>query len=559
MEQFWTIGEGTPSSCYSVEETARENHFLHTVTPNPNGRHIVRVSLKDNVLEQLGDNCSNAVRRDTTKLRVVFDASAKTPNGASLNDALMVDPIVQDLRSITMRSRRKKETLIADIRQMLHHLLVDPRNKPLQCIVLHSTPDTPLHIFKHRTVTASAHFLATRVLQQPSEGEQSSFLMSAEVLRMDFSVDEPKSMEEAIELREPLNRVYSNKQTTNTKTPTSEITRLTRGESRNMEAVLIKLVQQQKFLDEWTRLQQLQPVKSKFRLQWFAPFMSLDQLFRIGVRLTHAPQPYNIRSLHLKNLHAAQQLLLTLPRLWYWITGARSLTKNVVHQCIFCFKIRLKLVAQFMGELPAAGVTASRPSSATAVDYWGPTALRPPYRRAASSKAYIAVFVCFSTRAVHIELVTDLSTAKLIQALRRSVSHQSLCAVVYSVNGRNFLVADNEIQRLVRNQQHRQTVAQECATNGMQPLTPEYFSFGSALKAVPDSDVFEILFNRLTQWQQIQELLQNIWKKWHSGYLSTLQSSTVTISNSQLVLLNVGNCPPMIWPTANRRNTPRHR
>ncbi|XP_055631803.1 uncharacterized protein LOC129771794 [Toxorhynchites rutilus septentrionalis] len=437
-----------------------------------------------------------------------------------------------------------------------------------------------------------------------------------------------------------LNRVHNYKLTINTNNQTSEINPLSRDEIRNAEAALIRLVQQQEFPDEWKRLQQSQPIRPKSRLRWFAPFMSPERLIRIGGRLAHASQPYDskhqillpgshplsallVRSLHLKQLHAAPQLLLTILRLRYWITGARSLAKVVVHQCIICFKARPKLVEQFMGELPAARVTVNRPFSTTGVDYWGPITLRPPYRRAAPSKAYIAVFVCFSTRAVHIELVIEISTAKFIQALRRFVSRRGLCAEIYSDNGRNFLGADNEIQRLVRIQQHRQAVAQECASNGivwhfnppkashfgglweaairsaqehftralgthrlafdemltllaqiecclnsrpivpisddpsdMEPLTPDHFLVGSTLKTVPDSDVSEIPLNRLTQWQQTQKLLQNIWKRWHSEYLSTLQARTkwcrppVTISKGQLVLLKDENCPPMVWPIA---------
>ncbi|XP_065088783.1 uncharacterized protein LOC135710198 [Ochlerotatus camptorhynchus] len=55
----------------------------------------------------------------TTKLRVVFDASCKTPEGPSLNDALMVGPTVQqEIRSIIMRSRIRRTMVIADAKQM---------------------------------------------------------------------------------------------------------------------------------------------------------------------------------------------------------------------------------------------------------------------------------------------------------------------------------------------------------------------------------------------------------------------------------------------------------
>lgn len=118
-----------------------------------------------------------------------------------------------------------------------------------------------------------------------------------------------------------------------------------------------------------------------------------------------------------------------------------------------------------MAELPAARVTATRPFSVSGVDYWGPISLQPMHRRAAPRKAYVAVFVCFSTRAVHLELVMDLSTPKFLQALRRFVSRRGLCSDLYSDNGRNFVGAANELRKLLRNKEHQQAIAQECAKN----------------------------------------------------------------------------------------------
>lgn len=79
----------------------------------------------------------------------------------------------------------------------------------------------------------------------------------------------------------------------------------------------------------------------------------------------------------------------------------------------------------------------------------------------------MAVFVCFTTKAVHLELVADLSTAKFLQALRRFVSRRGLCAELYSDNGRNFVGASNELRRLVKSKEHTEAVAEACVENGI--------------------------------------------------------------------------------------------
>lgn len=63
--------------------------------------------------------CVTKEENFTTKLRVVFDASCKTPLGISLNDALMVGSVLQqDLFEIIVRFRTFKYDLIADIAKM---------------------------------------------------------------------------------------------------------------------------------------------------------------------------------------------------------------------------------------------------------------------------------------------------------------------------------------------------------------------------------------------------------------------------------------------------------
>ncbi|XP_055633862.1 uncharacterized protein LOC129774185 [Toxorhynchites rutilus septentrionalis] len=138
-----------------------------------------------------------------------------------------------------------------------------------------------------------------------------------------------------------------------------------------------------------------------------------------------------------------------------------------------------------MSELPASRVTAARPFSVSGVDYWGPILLKPVSRKAAPRKAYVAVFICFNTKTVHLELVPDLSTAKFIQALRRFVSQRGICSEIHSDNGRNFVGAANELRRLFRNEHHQQAVEQECMKNGIRWCfnPPKVSNFGGLWEA----------------------------------------------------------------------------
>lgn len=100
-----------------------------------------------------------------------------------------------------------------------------------------------------------------------------------------------------------------------------------------------------------------------------------------------------------------------------------------------------------MGNLPGPRVTPSRPFTHTGVDYAGPIRLRTSKGRGQKAyKAFIAVFVCLSTRAVHLEVASDYSTAAFMAAFRRFVSRRGLCRDLYSDCGTNFLGADNQLR-----------------------------------------------------------------------------------------------------------------
>ncbi|KAF2887346.1 hypothetical protein ILUMI_18827, partial [Ignelater luminosus] len=62
----------------------------------------------------------------TTKLRVVFDVSCKTPNQLSLNDNLMTGPTIQqDIFSISIQFRLVQYVVNADINKMYRQITVD--------------------------------------------------------------------------------------------------------------------------------------------------------------------------------------------------------------------------------------------------------------------------------------------------------------------------------------------------------------------------------------------------------------------------------------------------
>jgi len=82
------------------------------------------------------------------------------------------------------------------------------------------------------------------------------------------------------------------------------------------------------------------------------------------------------------------------------------------------------------------------------VDYAGPIFIKTSLRRNATvKKGYLCVFVCFSTCAVYIELVTGLTTEAFLNALKRFIRCRGICSdIVCNDNATNFVSTNNTQQ-----------------------------------------------------------------------------------------------------------------
>lgn len=227
--------------------------------------------------------------------------------------------------------------------------------------------------------------------------------------------------------------------------------------------VLIKLVQSQGFSDDIRSLKATNTVKSTSRLKSLNPFIDKFEILRVGGRLrnsklTHDSKhpiliPHNhtlttliIRYEHLRNLHSGPQATLASVRQKYWPLNDKQVVKGIIRKCIPCFKARPILSSQQMGDLPEPRVTPSRPFSFCGIDYAGPFQMRDgSYRNRKVVKCYICIFVCFSSKALHLELASNLTTEAFLNALKRFISRRGMPTRVHSDNATNFHGAKNRL------------------------------------------------------------------------------------------------------------------
>ncbi|XP_050339915.1 uncharacterized protein LOC126766119 [Bactrocera neohumeralis] len=198
------------------------------------------------------------------------------------------------------------------------------------------------------------------------------------------------------------------------------------------------------------------------------PFLETTQefeLLKVGGRLQLANLPESqkhpillpskcgfvmryVRYLHIKNYHAGPKALVALIRLQFWIVNARDLTRRIVRLCIHCVRYKPKLLQHMMGNLPVERLTPTRPFSRCGVDFCGPVNIYLRVRGKIPYKAYIAIFVCFATKAVHIEVVSDLSTDAFLASLKRMIGRRGLPPDIYSDDATNFVGAYSKLSEL---------------------------------------------------------------------------------------------------------------
>ena len=122
-----------------------------------------------------------------------------------------------------------------------------------------------------------------------------------------------------------------------------------------------------------------------------------------------------------------------------------------------------------MGELPQARSHPAPTFSQVGVDFAGPISLKLGHtRKPVIVKAYIGLFVCLVTKAVHIELVSDLSTDAFLAAFHRFVARRSYPADVHSDNGTNFIGAKRELvdlYTLLRRKDSQESLCQYFSQN----------------------------------------------------------------------------------------------
>jgi len=225
------------------------------------------------------------------------------------------------------------------------------------------------------------------------------------------------------------------------------------GASELTQALLhwIRAVQTESFSEDLDDLQRNTDLPKESKIDRFNPFLQ-DRLICLGGRLqcaylpeaSHNPLPLDgkhhfvhllIWQTHTPPSHGSSDYSIRANRGILDIACTSSNKKGAAQMSSVQNGKKISRGQQIEAPLPADWVQPQKPFAVTGIVFAGPL-----YIKVGSNmrQGYIALFTCATTRAVHLELCTDMTTDKFLLAFQRFVGRRGLPHTVYTDNTRTF-------------------------------------------------------------------------------------------------------------------------
>ena len=272
--------------------------------------------------------------------------------------------------------------------------------------------------------------------------------------------------------------------------------------------LLVKQEQASFYKDEIASFKRRGNVGPSSNLKKVSPFLDGDGVLRVLSRLTHSDLPSDARRpmilphkaglskllvvhIHNKLYHAGSGPVRAELQRHFWVTGSKTLIRRVIHDCVRCARFNTQPIFPLMGDLPAARVNPSPPFTHTGLDYAGPFNTKSGFE-GFPDKSYLLVFVCFATKAVHLEVTNGMTVADTMEALRRFMARRGVPSALYSDNGTGLMGARRhlcELQQLFTKKWNGKT-ASECLMDlgiNWHPIPPSAPHMGGIWEAVVKS------------------------------------------------------------------------
>ena len=163
---------------------------------------------------------------------------------------------------------------------------------------------------------------------------------------------------------------------------------------------------------------------------------------------------------HRRTLHGG--VALTTADIWerHWVPRLRQIMKKIIKSCWRCKRFQaIAISSPPPGLLPRERTAGSNAFEVVGVDFAGPI----KYRRSApeEGKAYLVLFACRLSRALHLEILPNLETATFLGSLKRLIARRGRPSSIYSDNGRTVIGAAKWFKQIRKDERIQSFLADE--------------------------------------------------------------------------------------------------
>nr|XP_033494102.1 uncharacterized protein LOC117264333 [Epinephelus lanceolatus] len=236
-------------------------------------------------------------------------------------------------------------------------------------------------------------------------------------------------------------------------------------EREDAQCIVIKDLQSRVYPDEIKLLSKGTQLTPQSKLYHLDVFLDQDGILKVGGRLKNAsfptsqkhpviiPKDHHITSMIIAHYHEQvrhQGKGLTINEIrsnGFWILGINRTVAAYVRQCVKCQKLRRSAEEQRMADLPSERVDPSPPFTYCGMDCVGPFHIKQGRK---IHKRYGLLFTCLCCRAVHIEMLDDMSTDAFINSLRCFIAIRGAVRQIRCDQGSNFVGAKNELRQALK-------------------------------------------------------------------------------------------------------------
>ena len=154
-----------------------------------------------------------------------------------------------------------------------------------------------------------------------------------------------------------------------------------------------------------------------------------------------------VQQAHEETLHGGVGLTMAKVRENYWVPRLRQLAKRLIKKCPSCKRFQATALASPPpGLLPKDRTEGNTPFQVVGVDYAGPLKIRVKQTR--EGKAYVILYACSLTRALHLELAKSMEMEEFLLSFKSFIARRGRPETVYSDNGRTFVGAASWLKKV---------------------------------------------------------------------------------------------------------------